>query len=183
MINLFFNFRSFGCSAHVYEHANYQGCSLVIRHQNADFHNDFFDTQVGSMIVRGNCRWLFYEHPNFLGSSHLITSPYYASAPNWGGSGDRLSSARPLPLAGVKAIVLFEHYDYTGRILTLYSSFNYLRLLYFDDIASSIIVIGGTWKIYERPDYQGLSQTLSLSEYPNGFDIGDNTLNSVQLLD
>ena len=175
---MFFNSRSSGCYTHVYEDANCQGRFSEIREKKSNF-----DNQVDSMVVYGNCRWLFYELPNFLGSSHLVNSPYCASAPNCGGSGDHLSSARVLPPAGVKAIVLFEHYDYTGRMLILIKSLNYLSILVFSNRVSSIIVIGGTWKIYDHPNYQGLSQTLYLSEYPNGFNIGDNTLNSVQLLD
>ena len=134
------------------------------------------------MVVHGKCRWLFYEHPNFVGSTHVINSPYHASALNWGGSGDRLSSARVLPPAGVKAIVLFEHHHYNGRMLTLYGSHNDLRYLLFNDRVSSIIVIGGTWKIYKHTEYEEPSQTLSFSEYPNGFNLEDNTLSSVQLL-
>ena len=101
--------------------------------------------------------------------------------PSLGGSGDHLSSAGVLPSRGSKAIVLFEHDHYNGRMLTLYGSLNEFTL--FNDRVSSIIVIGGTWKIYEHRVYRGRSQTLNSSEYLTGFDIGDNGLSSVQLLD
>ena len=109
----------------------------------------------------------------------------YISAPKWRGLTDRISSARALPPQGSAAIVLFEHYNYQGRMLVLNASNSYLGSNDFDDRISSFIVTGGMWKIYEHPYFKGRSATISgETESPNihrQYRLGD-TISSVKCI-
>lgn len=177
-----------GCTADIYDSGNYGGRVLRISQQNADFTNDFFNDRVESIRLHGNCRWIFYENTNFdlaeggQGSTHLLRAGYYASAPSWGGRGNQISSARALPPDGTKAIALFQHLNFAGRMLVLYSSSNHLQLLDFGDHVSSVIVIGGTWTLYQHDSYQGMSSRLAPGEYPSihSLGVGADSVSSVR---
>ena len=90
-----------GCNLLAYDHSNYYGRSLLVKQQNANFGNDYFNDRVESAIIQGNCQWLLYRDHLFLGRSHLLNPGYYPSAVNWGGSGNHITSARALPPAGI----------------------------------------------------------------------------------
>jgi len=87
-----------------------------------------------------------------------LSPGYYASAPRWGGPGNRISSARALPTGGTEAIILFQHPNFSGRMLVLFDSVSSLPSLDFNDHVSSAIVTGGTWNLFEHGDYTGKSQ-------------------------
>ena len=175
-----FLFRACGCDAVVYDQANFGGRSLLIRQQNARFHNDFFNDKMESLKIYGSCSYLFYEHKNFLGSSFLLRPGSYASPQTWGGSGNYISSARALPPKGTTAIMLFEHSDYRGRMVTLYSSHDDMPFLDFNDKISSIIVIGGYWTVYEHTEYRGHSQRIGPGHYPDPV-LGNDKISSISL--
>ena len=90
-----------GCSLLAYDHANYGGRSLLIKQQNANFGNDYFNDRLESAIIQGNCQWLLYRDHLFLGNSHLLSPGYYPSAVSWGGVGNHITSARALPPRGM----------------------------------------------------------------------------------
>ena len=168
--------------ARVYDHENYNGRALVISQQNAQFQNDFFNDRVESIRLEGNCRWLFYEHDNFVGQVHLLHVNYYASAPTWGGSANQITSARVLPPASTMAIILFQHDNYQGRMVVLNSSDPHLPNIDFSDHISSIIVTGGSWTLFENSNYQGRQTPLSTGEYPNihSLHVGGDSISSVR---
>ncbi|MCG8621019.1 MAG: beta/gamma crystallin family protein [Proteobacteria bacterium] len=127
----------------MYDQIDDQGRSLLIKQQNADFRNDYFNDRVESARVEGTCRWLLYQDVNFLGQESLINAYSYDSPLSWGGSGNRVSSARALPPAGTVAIVLFQHTNFRGRMLVLYDLHASLPDIDFNDHLSSFIVTGG----------------------------------------
>ena len=166
----------------MYDHSNYGGRLLTLSQQNAHFANDFFNDRVESIRLHGTCKWLFYEHANFLGSSHLLQAGYFASAPGWGGSGNRISSARALPPSGTTAILLFDHANFSGRMLMLYASSSHLPTLDFSDHISSVIVTGGHWTLFQHTDYQGTHSAFGVGEYPNihSTSVGGDSVSSVR---
>lgn len=105
----------------------------------------------------------------------------------WGGPTDRISSARALPPRGTNTIVLFEHCNYQGRMLVLKASDPRLSSNEFNNRASSIIVLGGTWNLHNYPNFQGRPVTISGEpeyKYPNlrqQFRLGD-AISSVELI-
>ena len=174
--------RGCGCNLRVYDHSNYHGRSMLIKQQNADFRNDYFNDRVESAKVEGNCRWLLYEHTNFRGQTSLINAYNYRSYLSWGGSGNRISSARALPPAGTEAIVLFQHSNFQGRMLVLYDSHVNLPAIDFNDHLSSFIVTGGRWSLYQHTWYYGRSATYGPGDYTSQPSIGDDQLSSVKKL-
>ena len=155
---------------------------LTIIQQNADFNNDFFNDRVESIQIEGNCKWIFYEHINFMGSAHILGVGYHSSAPKWGGAGNHISSARVLPPQGTTAIVLFQHTNFQGRMVVLTSSNNHLPSINFNDHVSSIIVTGGSWNVYEHTLFQGKWMRLNAGEYRNllRFRLKGDSLSSVK---
>ena len=184
IINILLHYycRGCGCNLIVYDHGNYQGRSLLIKQQNADFRNDYFNDRVESARVEGSCRWLLYEHTNFVGQTAFIYAHNYNSYISWGGSGNRVSSARALPPAGTDAIVLFQHTNFQGRMLVLYGSHHNLPAIDFNDQLSSFIVTGGNWRLYQHTWYGGNSAMYRPGEYASRPGIGNDQLSSVMKL-
>ncbi len=157
--------RSNLCRATIFEHPDYEGRQLVIKNKNAHFINDLMDNKADSISIRGSCKWLFYADSNFYSNFYLLNPNNYRSASSWNGQTDTLSSARVLPPAGTIAIALFEHPNFTGRMIVLCRLNPNLHKLEFEDQVSSVIVIGGTWKIYEHRNYEGGSRRLPPGNY------------------
>ena len=174
-----------GCNCHalIYDEPNYKGRPLHLSQQNANFLNDFFNDRVESIQLAGNCQWLFYEHINFLGRTHLLRAGYYASAPKWGGRANQISSARALPPEGTVIICLFQHVHFQGRMMVLYGSLPSLPFVDFDDHISSVIIVGGMWRLFVDADYTGESVRLGKGYYPSVhyFKIGGDSISSVML--
>ena len=175
-----------GCDLRAYDHSNYKGRSLLIRQQNADLRNDYFNDRVESLKISGSCQWLVYQHINFLGNSVILNPRNYRSASNWKGSGNRISSARALPPPGTKAIVLFQHTKYKGRMLVLYGSNDNLPAIDFNDQLSSFIITGGCWTLYEHTKYQGRHATFGPGQFSIaslGASGGNDAISSVRKAD
>lgn len=96
-------YRACGCDLRAYDHKSFRGRSLLIRQQNANFRNDYYDDRMESLKIYRSCQWLLYQHINFLGQSYVLNPGSYHTAGNWGGSGNRISSARALPPRGKKS--------------------------------------------------------------------------------
>ena len=144
-----------------------------MRQQNANFRNDYFNNRIESVKVHGKCQWLLYQSTNYDGKSYIVSpGQSYSSPSRWGGRGDRLSSARALPAKGTKAIVLFQHTNYRGRMLVLYGSNPNLPAIDFNDQLSSFIITGGRWTLYEHTGHQGKSVTLGPGQYTSASALG-----------
>lgn len=159
----------------------------MISHQNARFSHDYFNDRVESARVKGNCRWLMYQHFDFNlvdGYTYLIKHKNYDHFSEWGGKGNQLSSARALPPDGTEAIVLFQLTHFRGRMVVLFNSESHLPSIEFNDKLSSYIVIGGRWALYQYVGYTGKTITVrGPREYPKPpFSIGNNQISSVRKL-
>ena len=182
--------RGCDCRLIVYVNANFYGRSLLILQQNADFRNDMFNNRVESARISGSCSWILYQDKNFnpvtfaTGRTYIVHPGRYNSAISWGGPGNHISSARALPPDGTRAIALFQHSNFEGRMTVLYGSANHFPALDFDDQVGSVIVTRGTWKLYERSNYQGNYTQFSTGQYPNLHTarIGNDELSSVLLV-
>ena len=155
----------------MYDHANFGGRSLLILQQSADFANDWFNNRVESAIISGSCSWILYNGVNFnrdtyaTGRSYILQPGRYNTPISWGGPGNHISSARALPPDGTRAIALFQHADFEGRMTVLYRSANHFPSLEFDDEVGSAIITGGTWRLYEHSNYRGGYTQLGAGHY------------------
>jgi len=83
-----------------------------------------------------------------------------------------------------ESITLYEHADYKGRKLTLTKSTPNLVVKGFNDIASSVEVTEGTWKLWEHVGYKGKSFIVTPGKYNIGViheKIGNDVISSVEL--
>ena len=150
----------------MYDRQYYSGRSLKILGQNSNFGNDYFSNRVESIRTYGNCQWLFYDYANFRGSSHVLRGSYYSAA-RWGVRSNSISSARALPPSGTVAIALFQHANYQGRMVILKATTARLHSIDFNDNVSSMIVLGGTWKLFEQVNCRGRYITLRTGRCPD----------------
>ena len=110
----------------------------------------------------------------------------YASPASWGGPANQISSARALPPPGTTAIALFQDSDFRGRMLVLSGSSSSLPFVDFNDKLTSVIVTGGTWRLYEHTNYQGSSVDLGTGQYSSSSALnpagGNDIISSVRKL-
>lgn len=164
--------RASGCDLRAYDKRNYRGRSLLMRQQNANFLNDYFNDRIESVKVHGKCQWLLYKHINFKGRCYILNPGSYSNPRTWGGRGNHISSARALPPQGTKAIVLFQHTNYRGRMLVLHGSNSNLPAIDFNDQLSSFIITGGRWTLYEHVGYKGRRVKLGPGMYTSATVLG-----------
>ena len=84
-------------------------------------------------------------------------------------------------------IILYDHKNFGGRSVTLRGSVSDLDHYNFDNKASAVRVISGTWELFRDDDYQsnhGPSKLLGPGDYPNLSYVGfkRNKLSSVRLI-
>ncbi len=152
----------------MYEHYNFGGQKLTVYGQIGDLNYNAFNDKVSSAKVYGSCQWIFYADPNYQGDPSVLSAGSYSSTLAWGKNNDVLSSLRAVPPQGTTSIALFEHSEFSGKMLVLYGSASTLGDYNYHDIASSAIVTGGTWELYEHSAYTGtLLYTLSQGHYPS----------------
>ena len=150
----------------VYAETNYQGRSLVIKEQNADFYNDNFNGKHPESIrIAGKCRWLLYTSSNFEGSSFIVQpGKKYPTPYQWGHSDVRINSAHALPPQGMRATAIFANTDFNRQMVVIEKSNPDLASLGFPAYSdSSYNVTRGKWTIYEYDNYQGHNVTTSKS--------------------
>ena len=154
------------CKLTVYAEANYEGRSLVVKEQNADFYNDNFNHMYPeSLKITGKCHWLLYTSSNFEGSSFIVQpSKPYPTPYEWGHSDVSINSARALPPRGTRAIAIFANTQFNHQMVVIKKSNPDLASLGFPAYSdSSYIVTGGKWTLYEYDNYQGRNVTTSRS--------------------
>ncbi len=166
------------CYAVLYADRNYGGRSLTVHGQIRALVYHAFDNQVSSAKIYGLCHWLFYEH-RYEGDTSILSPGNYPSTQAWGQRDNVLTSLRALPPPGTTAIALFRRFEFSGSMLVLSGSLSNLHGYGFDDILSSYIITGGSWRLYEHPGYTGRSS----SHGPGHYDTSrDNSVSSVSFL-
>ena len=83
------------------------------------------------------------------------------------------------------SIILYEHGGFKGKELTLEYSTSDLRISNFNDIASSVKVQSGTWRLWEHVNFTGRSYKVGPGDYDIELikeKIGNDVVSSVELL-
>lgn len=168
------------CYVDLYQNSNYEGNRLRVFGEVYNLHNNGFNDKASSAKVYGPCQWIFYVH-EFHGDPSVLTAGNYESTFRWGQYSDQLTSLRCMPPAGTRAIVFFEHIYFEGQSRVLYGSENHFGDIDFHDRASSAIVTGGCWMLYEHSNYQGHSRRVCTGHEISLHSLSDK-VSSVQLL-
>jgi hypothetical protein len=142
----------------IYQNEHFNPPQRTFDKEVSDLRKQGFDDLASSAKVSGT-PWIFYQHINYEGSSHVFQPGSYTRiAKDWSGGNDILSSLRPLPskTEGDGVIALFEHINYGGRMVVLTSSTpDFTGKVNFNDKVSSLIVIKGNWTGFQHIKYEG----------------------------
>jgi hypothetical protein len=67
-------------------------------------------------------------------------------------------------------------------MVVLYNSESHFPSINFGDHVSSVIIVGGTWTVYQRSNYEGRSSRLGPGEYTfiNRLYVGDDSISSAR---
>ena len=143
-----------------------------------------FNDLASSAKIIGPCEWIFYTNANFQGDPCILAPGDYPSPYYWGHRDSRLTSVRALPPKETTAIALFQHH-FEGAMIVLYESHSNIHLKGFYDIASSAVVTGGRWRLYEHINYAGSHSTFPGPGHYFNFRtlaVGNDRASSVELL-
>ena len=168
----------------LYEHAGFKGRELTLHDSTPDLRqvNDFND--IASSVVVSEGQWKLWEHINYTGRSFVVGPGRYDFAQISAQIGnDVISSVEKLPMVTIK---LYEHAGFKGRELTLHDSTPDLRQVNdFNDIASSVEVVDGYWRMCEHIDYKGRNIMVGPGHYDYPViskTIGNDCISSVEKL-
>ena len=90
------------------------------------------------------------------------------------------ASVRRVDTFLTEGVVLYEHYRYGGRAETVPD-----QKLDISFGVSAMIISGGRWELFAKPDFVGPFITLSAGQYPDRGDIiiGNDTMKSIKRAD
>ncbi len=163
----------------LYEHADFKGREVALTISANNLTNFGFNDVISSVkVVRGT--WILYKDSNFQGKSYQIGPGSYGMGDISAKIGNDVVSSVQL----VGKITLYEHASFKGKTLTLEKSAPNFSDLKFNDEASSIKVLSGTWILYEHANYSGRSALIGKGDYDiqavQGL-IGNDVISSVKL--
>ena len=112
---------------------------------------DFNDKASSCEINQG--AWILYKDSGFRGQNLILEEGTHSTLNIGKFSNDILSSLLPLPPSDTPKILLFQDSFYHGRVITLTREIRDLSTIDFENQTSSIIVLGGEWQIFNKPDF------------------------------
>jgi hypothetical protein len=177
-----------GDGVYLYEGTRYTGRCVRYAGDEADLSRQAFNNQASSVRIVGNYSVRLYVDQNYGGVevvlSQSIEDLNSTALGNRRASAIRVGSGGPNNCNGADGVYLYEHPNYQGRCVRLQSDAGDLRVLGFDDTASSIRFIGSGWTatLFRDLNGTGLNNGFSADD-PNLADnpIGDNQATSVRV--
>ena len=159
----------------LYDERNFGGQAMTTRSSLSGLRAQDFNDRAASIVVTGGS-WEVCEHNDFGGRCVLLSPGRYPSIDRLG-MADRISSLRPVggspadvpaaaPPMSVGEMRLYDRERFGGRTLTVREDMPSLRREDFNDMASSITVMAGTWEVCSDPRYAGRCVTLQPGQYP-----------------
>jgi hypothetical protein len=178
---------------YLYEHPNYQGSCVKLTSDNGDLRTVSFDDTASSLRILGDWTAILFRDLYGTGISSTFTSENSNLADNPIGDNQATSVAvrsgggggAPPPSGnscdGGEGVYLYEHPNYQGSCVKLTSDNGDLRSLGFDDMISSVRIVGNWTATMFRDLYgTGISSTyIQSSSNVAGDAIGDNQATSV----
>ncbi|XP_071181157.1 epidermal differentiation-specific protein-like [Mytilus edulis] len=143
------------CTLYVHD---FKGNSLMLTDDLRDLRTKNMNDKVSSIRVH-NGIWVGYEDVNFGGKQTLyLPGDHMMKATDGEYNNDTLSSIRALKSKKKKKepkITLYEHANFKGRSKTFTEAHPDMEDAGFFDCASSVIVEGGVWVLYQYRRYRG----------------------------
>ena len=160
-----------------FEREDFVGRSVTVNGAVANFERYGFNDRASSVeVTRGG--WEVCEDPGYRGRCVILRPGRYPSLRAMG-LNNRLTSARPAGRRGPppergygpqplrSEITLFERPGFGGRSFTALDEVRNLRRYGFNDVASSLEVVGEAWEVCEEARYAGRCVVLRPGRYPS----------------
>jgi glutaredoxin 2 len=176
---------------YLYEHPNYQGRCLKFNDDAPDLRSLNFDDAASSIRIVGDWAATLYADLNGTGTAASFTrdDPNVADDPIGDNRATSIRVRRDSAASavntcdGAEGVYLYEHPNYQGRCIKLTADLLDMRVLSFDDTASSLRIVGAwTVTLYRDLSGTGVSNSFTRDD-PNlaGDPIGDNQATSVRV--
>ncbi|XP_051576575.1 gamma-crystallin N-A-like [Myxocyprinus asiaticus] len=177
----------YGSSGRVtlFEQRNFAGRQLDLTSDCQKLSEKNFPDRCNSVQVESGA-WVGYEHENFRGRQYLwdmSDKGEYNCTEKWCAQGDHISSVRAVKQDNnTSRAQLFERAGFSGKKTELHDDIPNLMSRYSLNRASSIRVMGGTWVVYQEPNYRGAHYVLEKKDYNNFSDWGaqNSTVGSIR---
>jgi hypothetical protein len=168
-----------------FERESFGGQSFTTDRRVSNFERFGFNDRASSALVTGE-RWEVCDDVRFEGRCVVLRPGRYKSLGAMG-LNDRISSVRPvdrdaqieswrfapLPIGEPQAI-FYEHESFTGRSFTANRKVEDFRRYGFNDLASSVVVLGDRWEACDDTRFGGRCVILRPGRYPSLAALGMN---------
>ena len=167
-----------------YQQESFQGRSFTTQKRVGNLENFGFNDRASSAVVAGS-RWEVCDGVRFEGNCAILRPGQYSSLASLG-LNNRISSARAVsrnarhdesryaPAPPVAQITFYEHEGFNGRSFTADREIEDFRRVGFQNMASSVDVVGERWEVCENFGYSGRCIVLRPGRYPSFQSMGLN---------
>ncbi len=155
-----------------FERSDFRGRTLTLRGHTPDLSAVGFNDRLSSLAVRSGT-WQLCTEPDFAGVCVNVGPGEYRRADER--LNNRISSAREIGTYaseqgaysryGRGSIELFEERNFSGRLVALDSDTANFDRVNFNDRATSMVVIDGTWELCADAGYRGNCRTYGPGRY------------------
>jgi hypothetical protein len=176
-----------------YENESFRGRSFSTEQRVKDMKKSGLNDRASSVVVTG-ARWEVCSDRRYEGDCRVLRPGRYPSLASLG-LNDRVSSARMVspntriddrryaPAITVAHITFYEHEGYVGRSFTSDVQVDNFQRVGFNDLASSVDVVGERWEVCEDAGFSGRCVVLRPGRYPSVMAMGLNDkISSVRAL-
>lgn len=167
-----------------YERESFEGRSFTTEKRVGNFERYGFNDRASSVVVRGS-RWEVCDDARFEGNCVILRPGRYPSLASLG-LNNRVSSARAVsrnsqhdqsryaPAPPVPQVTFYEHESFGGRSFTTERAVENFKRVDFQNMASSVDVVGERWEVCENFGYSGHCIVLRPGRYPSFESMGLN---------
>ena len=157
-----------------YEKEGFRGRSFTTEQRVGNLERYGFNDRASSMVVAAGTRWEVCSDAQFRGHCAVLRPGRYPSLSSLG-LNDRVSSARTVGLdarvddrryaPAAAHVTFYEHDDFAGRSFTSERQVENFQAVGFNDLASSVDVVGESWEVCEDAGVQGRCTVLRPGRY------------------
>lgn len=167
-----------------YQQESFQGRSFTTDKRVGNLERFGFNDRASSAVVVGT-RWEVCDEVRFQGNCAILRPGQYSSLTSLG-LNNRISSARAVsrnarhdesryaPAPPVAQVTFYEHEGFNGRSFTSDREIGDFRRAGFQNMASSVDVVGERWEVCENFNYSGRCVVLRPGRYPSFQSMGLN---------
>jgi hypothetical protein len=168
----------------LYQQESFEGRSFTTQKRIGNLERYGFNDRASSAVVVGK-RWEVCDEVRFEGNCAILRPGRYPSLASLG-LNNRITSARAVsgnarydearyaPAPAAAQVTFYEHEGFNGRSFTTEREVADFNRVGFQNMASSIDVVGGRWEVCENFGYSGRCFVLRPGRYPSFESMGLN---------